>query len=561
LYIYKPKVKETSNKPAKHVNMISTVAENKTFFTNRQLERAKQARDLAYALGCPSDKDMRAVLRLNMIKDCPVVEEDIILAEKIFGKDVAVIKGKTTRSTPKPVLQDTVAVPKALKEAQRDVTLCIDTFYVNKMAFLHTISDKIHYRTSQWIPDRESGTYRRYLEVVFKVYQKAGMSLQRCCPNMAFEFEFTPNIASAHEHVPVVERSIRVVKERCRATLHGNPFKALPRILMKWVVQECTRKLNLFPVKGGCSDVYSPRMIMHEVNLKFDQCKVPQLAYVLAHDEPNPTKSTEPRAIDRIYMRLLTNMQGGHEVFNLNTGEVIHRRNVTQLPVSDQVIAAVEALAKRDSMELFKVETKHGQILHDSSIAGVERSDQTKGDQDQAERSEEDEEEDSNEEQSTTEQSIDEPSRDDEESSLEEELQGEEQPKVHRSIRKIKKQEVLNVRGHEQRSYQLKQVNPEIEYDAQDAKVIAMIMCCIQEKLIEEKQVVGTQHVITYSLKSSVKKFGKQAEEAASKEMKQMIDRRCFNPISKAQLNDIEKRRAMESLIFLSEKKDGSVKA
>jgi hypothetical protein len=123
---------------------------------------------------------------------------------------------------------------------------------------------------------------------------------------------------------------------------------------------------------------------------------------------------------------------------------------------------------------------------------------------------------------------------------------------------------VLNIRRHERRSYQLNQVNPEIECDAQDAKVIAMIMCHIQEKLIEEKQVVGTQHVITYSLKSSVKRFGKRAEEAASKEMKQMIDRRCFDPISKAQLNDIQKRRAMEAmelLIFLSKKKDGLVKA
>jgi hypothetical protein len=293
------------------------------------------------------------------------------------------------------------------------------------MAFLHTISDKFHYRTSQWITDRESGTYCRYLEVVFKVYQKAGFQVKYVCADnefaavlsdMAFEFEFTPNIASAQEHVPVVEISIRVVKERCRAMLHGNPFKALPRILMKSVVQECTRKLNLFPVKGGCSEVYSPRMIMHDVNLKFEQCKVPQLAYVLAHDEPNLTNSTEPRSIDRIYMRPLTNMP--------------------QVPVSDQVIAVVKVLAKRDSMDPFKVETKHGKVLHNSSIAGVERSDQTKGEQakgeqNQAENSEDQEEEEDSEEEQSTEKSIDEPSREDEdeESDLEEELQGNIQPK------------------------------------------------------------------------------------------------------------------------------------
>jgi hypothetical protein len=54
-------------------------------------------------------------------------------------------------------------------------------------------------------------------------------------------------------------------------------------------------------------------------------------------------------------MRPLTNMRGGHEVFKLNTGKVIHRRSVTLLPVSNQVIRAVKALGKRDSMDPFKM--------------------------------------------------------------------------------------------------------------------------------------------------------------------------------------------------------------
>jgi hypothetical protein len=114
--------------------------------------------NLARALGCPSDADLKKVIRLNMIKDCPVVEEDVVLAEKIFGKDVAVLKGKTTSTKPKPVIHDTIAISKALKMAQKEVTLCVDTFFVNKMPFLHTISDRIHYRTSQWVPDREAST-------------------------------------------------------------------------------------------------------------------------------------------------------------------------------------------------------------------------------------------------------------------------------------------------------------------------------------------------------------------------------------------------------------------
>jgi hypothetical protein len=61
---------------------------------------------------------LKMILQLNMIKDCTVVQQDVDLAEKIFGKDIAVLKGKTTRSAPKEVIHDTVEIPKALKEAQ-----------------------------------------------------------------------------------------------------------------------------------------------------------------------------------------------------------------------------------------------------------------------------------------------------------------------------------------------------------------------------------------------------------------------------------------------------------
>jgi hypothetical protein len=153
-----------------------------------------------------------------------VVQTDLDLAEKIFEKDVAVLKGKLVRSKPKQVIHDTIEVPRALKEAQSQVKLCIDTFFVNKMAFFHSISQEIHYRTTQWIPNREVDTYKKCLIVVFNLYKKAGFQVRYVLADnefspvlaeMADEYGFKPNIATAQEHVLVVERSIRVVKERC----------------------------------------------------------------------------------------------------------------------------------------------------------------------------------------------------------------------------------------------------------------------------------------------------------------------------------------------------------
>ena len=71
----------------------------------------------------------------------------------------------------------------------------------------------------------------------------------------------------------------------------------------------------------------------------------------------------------------------------------------------------------------------------------------------------------------------------------------------------------------------------------------------------------GTQCVITYSLKKGIQKFGDKGRQAALKEMKQIHNGECFKPIHKETLNPTERKQALESLMFLTEKKSGAVKA
>ncbi len=124
LYYYKPKYRTGTN-------LVETVDENKSFYTARQHERAKQARTLLHTLGCPTIQDLKAVLRMNAINNCPVTINTVDLAEKIYGKDVASIKGKTTRRKPTPVMNDIVEIPQELMDAQWEVDLCFNIMYVN----------------------------------------------------------------------------------------------------------------------------------------------------------------------------------------------------------------------------------------------------------------------------------------------------------------------------------------------------------------------------------------------------------------------------------------------
>ena len=55
--------------------------------------------------------------------------------------------------------------------------------------------------------------------------------------------------------------------------------------------------------------------------------------------------------------------------------------------------------------------------------------------------------------------------------------------------------------------------------------------------------------------------IGIHRKRATYKEMKQLYDRTVFRPVKVESLTTLERQRAMESLIFLTEKRDKSVKA
>jgi hypothetical protein len=68
-------------------------------------------------------------------------------------------------------------------------------------------------------------------------------------------------------------------------------------------------------------------------------------------------------------------------------------------------------------------------------------------------------------------------------------------------------------------------------------------------------------HAMTrYSLRKGLKKFQKVGEEAISKELKQLHMKDSFGPQNSEELSEEQKRGALESLMFLKKKRDGSVK-
>jgi hypothetical protein len=62
--------------------------------------------------------------------------------------------------------------------------------------------------------------------------------------------------------------------------------------------------------------------------------------------------------------------------------------------------------------------------------------------------------------------------------------------------------------------------------------------------------------VETFSLNKGLQNFGQKGHDAAYNEMKQLHDRGIFIPVDISTLTQHEKKRAMDSLIFLTEKRE-----
>lgn len=94
------------------------------------------------------------------------------------------------------------------------------------------------------------------------------------------------------------------------------------------------------------------------------------------------------------------------------------------------------------------------------------------------------------------------------------------------------------------------------EYSYDLAMLIARTMCDLNQKVT----IQGASFAQQYILKKGLHKFGNRGAAAATAEMDQLHRRNCFTPISIASMTPLERKRAMEALMFLTEKRDGSIK-
>jgi hypothetical protein len=196
---------------------------------------------------------------------------------------------------------------------------------------------------------------------VIKTYTSRGFNVMNLHGDHEFECvrpDLLPihvDIVSPDSHVGEVERSIRTIKERLRSCVHGLPFKRLPKLLVEHLVAHALHCLNHFPWPNGISDTMSPASIVTGVSpLDYNKLSLEFGSYVQVFEDNNPTNTPKARSLGAIALTPTGNATGDYFSLSLSTGACITRHQWTLLPMTDNAISRVEAIAANEGQPLIQ---------------------------------------------------------------------------------------------------------------------------------------------------------------------------------------------------------------
>ena len=242
-----------------------------------------------------------------------------------------------------------------IMEEHRNLSLQMDFCYVNGSPFFHTITDHICYRTTHACKSRSKAQILTILQKVQTKYYRCRFNITDYHGDNEFqkvEEELLPatlHIKAAGQHTEKTERSIRTIKERTRSMVHSTPYRRMPKLMIRALMEGSTSFLNYFPAEQGIQGNMTPAMIVDGKVLNCATFKLQFGSYVQLYRSTDNTPKS--RSVEAIALTP-SNEQGGYWFMLLKTGHKLHGYHWVELPISKDIIDKVEQLAEEQGQPI-----------------------------------------------------------------------------------------------------------------------------------------------------------------------------------------------------------------
>ena len=492
-------------------------------------------------------------------------------------------------------------------ERHRRITVCADIMHVNGIPFLITLSRNVRFGTVEELKGKHQPVVMKAFDNVIGAYKAGGFKVEYALIDGKFECyradlglrEVTLNTTARDSHVGDIERYIRTIKERTRASYNSVPFKRIPALMVIEMVKHSVFWRNAFPAENGISDELSPRAIVTGSAIDYNRhCKYELGEYVQTHEEHD--NSMGARTVGAIALRPTGNAQGSHYFMSLATGRRINRQNATKLPMPAEVIDRVHALARRQNANrglifadrngnaFINDEADHAYDDDDDSTYAPSDSEDDNNLSDEEDPADEDSDEGSDYNPDSDEDSIDEESIGDRTSSSSsigsEQDSLEESTGVHEHVESAGVPTADDDAGNTGVSNLA--IDPEestgVDEDSAEPATLETIMDerygprSQEHNLRPRRQPkyslvtvipgpapVPSDEVLAtpqMSMKQGLKVFGEDGVQAVKAEMQQLHDRKVMEPRQRKDLTPEQRRQALAYLMFLKRKRCGKIK-
>ena len=122
-------------------SFLKTVSQNKALFNSRDIRKADEAVTLHRRTNHMAEDKFLRVVGQNWIHNNPVTVGDVKRRKLIYGPSLPAVKGRTRYQKSNRVPDvEVIQLPKELYENLRDVTPCVDFYFVNGITIYHSIS-------------------------------------------------------------------------------------------------------------------------------------------------------------------------------------------------------------------------------------------------------------------------------------------------------------------------------------------------------------------------------------------------------------------------------------
>ena len=329
-----------------------TVAERESEYSPAELKAARGARDWSRKMGYTSCADLATLILSGGMLNCPYTSTDIWRADRIYGKDVPALKGKTT--VRHKVLARTEAVARPLD--QRQFIHC-DVMFYRSEAYVLAVVKPLNLIIAVYVGGKTAQTSRNYHKVFVTLrdtVRSQGFNIsyflvdgERALAALEGKIpEVTIYVAAQGHHVPVAERAIRVVKERCRCIDAGLPF-TVPLRIARYEIYFVISRINSVPRKSG--GVTSASEKFKGVKLDFNRdVRLGFGDYVQCVNNTGRKNTPAARTVGCIALCPTNNLTGAWKFYAMDSARVITRDAFTELPTPDVVIDHMERLAAAD---------------------------------------------------------------------------------------------------------------------------------------------------------------------------------------------------------------------